>query len=187
MNRRRFLSLTAPALASLASGRLAAQPPARRPDVIYVPTPPEVVSAMLELAGLHAGDVVYDLGCGDGRIVVAAAKHPGVKAVGLEIDPRRVAEARANVAENGVESTATVRQEDIFLADLSPATVVTMYLLPTLNVRLLPKLARLRRGTRIVSHSFAMKGAKPKTLLRVRTPDGASRAVFLWVVPWEKE
>jgi SAM-dependent methyltransferase len=157
-----------------------------RPDVFFVPTPQEVVDRMLQLAQVKPGDVVYDLGCGDGRIVVTAAQRYGVKAVGLDIDPRRIREARANVHRNRVESLVTIRQQDIFTADLAEATVVTLYLLPNLNVRLMPRLAQLRPGSRIVSHAYNMKGARPQRVERVRTSRG-EKLLYLWVVPWEHE
>ena len=116
----------------------------KKPDVMYVPTPHEVVDKMLDLAQVKKGDVLYDLGCGDGRIVVAAAERFGVKAVGFDVDPKRVAEARENVREHNVGHLVTIKQQDIFKADISEATVVTMYLLPTLNVRMMPKLAKLK-------------------------------------------
>jgi SAM-dependent methyltransferase len=161
----------------------------RSPDVLFVPTPQPVVDRMLELAEVKPGDVVYDLGCGDGRIVVTAARRHGVRAVGFEIDPVRVADARANARSYGVDHLVTIRQQDLFKADLHEATVITMYLLPNLNVRLMPQLARLRPGTRIVSHSFPMKGARPKAVETVPfTPGGSAGAtVYLWVVPWEPE
>ncbi|QDV38554.1 SAM-dependent methyltransferase [Tautonia plasticadhaerens] len=159
----------------------------RNPDVIYDPTPQPVVEAMLEAAGVKEGDVVYDLGCGDGRIVVTAARKYGVKAVGLDIDPKRVEEARANVEENGVGDLVTIRQADIFREDLSEASVVTLYLLPSLNVKLMPQLRKLKPGSRIVSHNFDMKGAKPKRIFSVEDERGPDRLVYLWVVPWEEE
>ncbi len=162
-------------------------PPKPKMDVIYVPTPREIVDQMLELAEVKPGDVVYDLGCGDGRIVVTAAKRFGVKGVGFDIDPVRVAEARKNARENGVEHLVTIRQDNLFNADLSPATVITLFLLPELNVRLKPKLAALRPGTRIVSHAFPMRGARPKRVEALRRPSiFAAEALYLWVVPWEK-
>jgi SAM-dependent methyltransferase len=164
-----------------------AQAPAKKPDVIYVPTPQEVVDRMLELAEVKEGDVLYDLGCGDGRIVVTAARRYGVKAVGFDIDPERVAEARENVRKNGVEHLVTIKQQDIFTAEFHDATVVTLYLLPNLNLRLRPKLAALKPGARVVSHSFPMRGARPKTVEKVRVPGGREKTVYLWVVPWEKE
>lgn len=159
----------------------------KHPDVIFVPTPQEVVDRMLEVAEVKKGDVLYDLGCGDGRIVVTAAKRYGVKAVGFDVDPQRIKEARENVRKNGVGDLVTIKQQDIFKTDLSGASVVTMYLLPTLNVRLMPQLAVLKPGSRIVSHAFDMSGAKPKKIEKVKSPDGAVRNVFLWTVPWEKE
>jgi SAM-dependent methyltransferase len=162
-------------------------PAARRPDVIYVPTPQEVVDRMLQLAEIKPDDVLYDLGCGDGRIVVTAAKRHGVKAVGLDIDPRRVRESRENARAGGVADRVTIRQEDLFLADLSPATVVTLYLLPNLNARLLPRLARLRPGSRVVSHSFALPGVVPKRVEKVALVKGGYRTVYLYGVPFERD
>jgi precorrin-6B methylase 2 len=131
--------------------------PTRRPDVIYVPTREEVVRGMLKLAGVTKDDIVYDLGCGDGRIPVTAAREFGARGVGIDIDPQRVAESNANVKQAGVANRVEIRQEDLFQADIKEATVVTLYLLQTLNMKLRPKLlADLRPGTRIVSHAFDM-------------------------------
>lgn len=171
-------------------------PPAstnREPDVIYVPTPQSVVDKMLEMAEVKKGDVVYDLGCGDGRIVVTAARKYGVKAVGFDIDPQRVKEALNNVRSNKVEHLVTIRQEDIFTLDLREADVVTLYLLPELNVRLMPQLAKLKPGSRIVSHDFDMRGAKPAQQHQMTTDGGngerhtGSHTIYKWVVPWEVE
>ena len=162
-------------------------------DVAYVPTPQPVVEKMLEMAEVKRGDVVYDLGCGDGRIVVAAAKKYGVKAVGFDIDPQRVKEAKENVRTNKVEHLVTIKQEDIFTLDLREANVVTLYLLPDLNVRLMPQLAKLKPGSRIVSHDFDMRGAKPILKHQMGTKDGngdehsGSHTIYKWVVPWETE
>lgn len=154
-------------------------PQLRGPDVIYVPTPQEVVDAMLKLAGVHAGDVVYDLGCGDGRVVVTAAKQYGVRGVGIDINPERIAEARENAEKNGVTKLVTIRNEDLFEANIKEATVVTLYLLTSLNIKLRPKLWRdLRPGTRIVSHSFDMGDWKPEKEMNI---DG--RTIYLWRVP----
>jgi endoglucanase len=139
----------------------------RKPDVIFVPTPQAVVDKMLEMAEVKKGDVLYDLGCGDGRIVVTAAKRYGVKAVGFDIDPKRIRESLLNVKSNKVEHLVTIKQEDIFTLDLREASVVTLYLLPTLNVKLMPQLARLKPGSRIVSHDFDMRGAKPMQIHRM--------------------
>ncbi len=158
----------------------------RRPDVRYVPTPQHVVDRMLELAEIKPGDVLYDLGCGDGRIVVTAAKRYGIKAVGIDIDPARVRESRENARAHGVEALVTIRQADIFAADLTGATVVTLYLTPVLNARLKPKLAGLGPGARILSHSFAMPGARPRRIERVEDGRGTSRNIYLWVVPWDE-
>ena len=113
---------------------------------------------MVEMAQIKKGDVVYDLGCGDGRIVVTAAKKYGVKAIGFDIDPERVKDSNENVKKNKVENLVTIEEKDIFELDLRPASVVTLYLLPELNVKLMPQLAKLKPGSRIVSHDFAMDG-----------------------------
>ena len=162
-------------------------PPTRQrvsgqPDVGFVVTPDPVVAKMVEVAEIRPGDVVYDLGCGDGRIVIAAAKAHGVKAVGIEIDAKVADEARANVKAAGLEHLVTIKQGDIFEEDFGDATVVMMYLLPELNLQLKPKLAQLPAGSRIVSHSFPMKGAKPE---RVETVLG--KKVYFWRVPWVRE
>jgi precorrin-6B methylase 2 len=159
----------------------------KQPDVIFVPTPQEVVDKMLELAAVKKGDVVYDLGCGDGRIVVTAAKKYGAKATGFDVDPERIKESRENVKRNGVEALASIQQKDIFTLDLSGANVVTLYLLPSLNVKLIPQLEKLKPGSRIVSHSFDMEGVKPKEVVRVPCKDGVERTIYLWVTPLEKE
>lgn len=168
----------------------------RSPDVIFVPTPQAVVDKMLELAEVKPGDVVYDLGCGNGRIVVTAAKKYGVKAVGFDINPVRVKESLENVRENHVENLVTIRQDDIFTLDLSEANVITLYLLPSLNVKLMPQLAKCKPGTRIVSHDFDMRGAKPLVTYNLtvegddsdeNTNYGPSHTIYKWVVPWEKE
>jgi SAM-dependent methyltransferase len=160
---------------------------ARRRDVDFVATPEEVVDKMLELAEIKSSDVVYDLGCGDGRIVVAAAKRYGCRAVGFDIDPERVAESAANVGKNGLSDRVEIRQADIFTLDLSGADVVTLYLLPNLNRKLIPQLEKLRPGSRIVSHAWGMPGVKPKSVTAVRTSEGRDRMVYLWVIPLEKE
>ncbi|MEW6302201.1 MAG: methyltransferase domain-containing protein [Verrucomicrobiota bacterium] len=160
----------------------------RTPDVIYVPTPQEVVDKMLAMAEVKKGDIVYDLGCGDGRILVTAAKKFGVKAIGFDIDPQRVKEARENVRTNKVEHLVTIKQADIFTLDLTEASVITLYLLPELNVRLMPQLEKLKPGSRIVSHDFDMAGAKPKEVFSGTVQESAHEyTVYKWVVPWEPE
>jgi SAM-dependent methyltransferase len=161
----------------------------RDPDVIFVPTPQPVVDKMLELAEVKKTDLVYDLGCGDGRIVVTAAKKYGVKAVGFDIDPTRVKEALANVKSNKVEHLVTIRQADIFTLDLREANVVTLYLLPELNVKIMQQLAQLKAGSRIVSHDFDMGTAKAVQVERVQVNDLSERrehTVYKWVVPWQQ-
>ena len=158
------------------TARLEAQP--RGPDVPFATTPPEVVEAMVALAGVGPGDRVYDLGCGDGRIVVAAA-WAGAQAVGIDIDPALIAEARARARREGVADRATFRVGDLFEADFSDATVVMLYLQPEPNLRLRPRLlADLRPGTRVVSHSYDMGDWAPDTMRRV-----AGRRIYLWTIP----
>ena len=149
------------------------------PDVIYVPTPPAVVDAMLEVAAVKASDIVYDLGSGDGRIVIAAAKKYGARGVGVEIDPALVTRATKNAAAAGVSDRVRFVTENLFTSDLSEATVVTLYLLQSINERLRPKLVReLKPGTRVVSHVFNMGPEWPpeKTLTVDRS------RIFLWTI-----
>lgn len=153
-----------------------------RPDVIYVPTPQPVVDAMLKMAKVKKGDVLYDLGSGDGRIPVTAAREYGIRATGIDIDPERVAEAKANVAKNNVGNLVTITEGDLFKADISDASVVTLYLLDSLNEKLRPKLLReLKPGTRIVSHAFAMGDWKPEATQNI---DGSM--IYMWTVPARK-
>jgi SAM-dependent methyltransferase len=146
--------------------------------VPFVPSPQEVVDKMIELADVQKDDVVYDLGSGDGRIVITAAKK-GAKAVGFDIDPQLVKESRENIRKAGVEDRAEIRNQDILTVDLSPASVVTMYLLPDVNLKLKPNLLRqLKPGSRIVSHAFDMGDWKPDKTERVN-----GRTVYLWTIP----
>ena len=155
----------------------------RHPDVIYVPTPHEVVDDMLRLANVGKNDILYDLGSGDGRIPIAAAKKFGIKAVGIDIDPERIKEATANAKKAGVSHLVTFRQEDLFKADFREATVVTLYLLPDLNVKLRPRLwDELKPGTRIVSHQFEMGTWKPEKKL-----ESNGRTVYFWTIPAKKK
>jgi SAM-dependent methyltransferase len=156
-----------------------ANQPSRRPDVIYVPTSPEVVDAMLKLANVNKDDVVYDLGCGDGRIVVAAARAYGAKAIGVDIDPQRISEANANAKTAGVDGRVKFILGDLFQQDIHDATVVTLYLLNTLNLKLRPKLWKdLKPGTRIVSHAFDMGDWQPE-----QKQDVGGTTIYLWRVP----
>ena len=156
--------------------------PRRQPEVPYVPSPEAVVDGMLKLADVKATDTVYDLGCGDGRIIITAAKTYGAHGVGVDINPERVAEARANAKKAGVENLVKFEENDLFDADIHNASVVTLYLLPDVNLRLRPKLLKdLKPGTRIVSHSFDMGDWKPD---REERADG--RSIYLWTVPEKK-
>lgn len=162
---------------------LAQAAPQRSPDVIFVPTPNDVVSKMLELAEVTAKDVVYDLGCGDGRIVITAAQKYGARGVGIDIDPERIREANTNVKLAKVQDKVRFVEGDLFEADISGATVVTLYLLTQLNLKLRPKLMNeLRPGTRVVSHAFSMGDWKPE---RHEYVGGTS--VYLWRIPKQKQ
>ena len=160
-----------------------AQQPLRSPDVIFVPTPQEVVDAMLKLAKVTKNDVIYDLGSGDGRIPITAAKTYGARGVGIDIDPQRIKEATENLKTAGVGDRVKFLNQDLFMTDISEATVVTLYLLPSLNVKLIPKLNKeLKPGTRIVSHGFDMSSdgteRKPRETLNVN-----GRTVYFWTIP----
>jgi cyclopropane fatty-acyl-phospholipid synthase-like methyltransferase len=160
-----------------------AQQTLRSPDVIFVPTPQEVVDAMLKLAKVTKNDVIYDLGSGDGRIPITAAKTYGARGVGIDIDPQRIKEATENLKTAGVGDRVKFLNQDLFTTDISEATVVTLYLLPSLNVKLIPKLNKeLKPGTRIVSHAFDMSSdgteRKPRETLNVN-----GRTVYFWTIP----
>ena len=171
--------LAAPAVASAQATATPTPTATRRPDVIYVPTPEEVVEAMLQVAKVTKNDIVYDLGTGDGRIPITAAKKYGARGVGIDIDPQRIKEATENVTKNGVGERVRIIQGDLFEADISEATVVTLYLLPSLNQKLIPKLTKeLKPGTRIVSHAFDMGDWKPEQELDVN-----GRKVYFWTLP----
>jgi precorrin-6B methylase 2 len=147
----------------------------------YVPTPQEVVDRMLELAQVGKGDVVYDLGCGDGRIPITAAKTYGARAVGVDIDPQRVAEAIDNARQAGVSDLVTIRQQDAMTTDLRDATVVTLYLLSASNVKLRPILTRqLKPGARIVSHAFSMGDWQPDKVETFADRSNSQRTLYLW-------
>jgi SAM-dependent methyltransferase len=182
MDRRRFLGVAALTAAAGCTGDLHVDPaaPAREPDVRYVPTRDEVVEEMLKVAGVTPNDVVYDLGCGDGRIPIAAAKKFGARGVGVDISAERIAEARYNAKVAGVEDRVTFRLQDFFETNISGATVVTLYLLPEINMSLRPKLvSELKPGSRIVSHDFTMGDAWPPE----RTIRIGDDWIYLWTVP----
>lgn len=180
----RLLSIAAAlglsACANPGSAQAPVAPPTQRaPDVVFVPTPHKVVDQMLAVARVGPGDILYDLGSGDGRIVIAAARRFGIRATGIDIDPRRITESRFNADSARVTHLTEFTNADLFETDLSEASVVTLYLLPELNVRLRPKLfAELRPGSRVVSHSFGMGDWKADSTLMVDT-----RMVYYWVMP----
>jgi len=161
----------------------------REPDVIYVPTPQPVVDKMLELAQVTKDDLVYDLGCGDGRIVVTAAKRYGCKAVGYDIARERIRESLANLEKNNVGHLVRIEQKDIFTLDLSKASVITLYLLPELNVKLIPQLEKLKPGSRIVSHDFDMRGVRPDKVVTIEDEEDeyGDHTIYLWTTPLKKE
>jgi len=175
-------SSTMQALTLLATAFLwfASQQPlqTREPDVFYVPTPQPVVEAMLKMAKVTDKDVVYDLGCGDGRIPIAAAQEYGARGIGIDIDPARIAEANENAKAAGVTGKVTFLNQDLFTTDFSDATVVTLYLLPSLNERLIPKLKALKPGTRIVSHAFDMGSSWPPD----DRQDVGGKTIYFWVI-----
>ncbi len=151
----------------------------RVPDVRYVPTPQPVVDQMLAMANLRSGDVVYDLGSGDGRIPITAVRTPGVRGVGIDIDPVRIQEANANARAAGVTDRVSFRNQDLFVADFRDATVVTLFLYPDLNLKLRPRLLNeLRPGTRIVSYYHDMGDWQPERTVRVERAN-----IYLWTIP----
>ena len=158
------------------------QTPLREPDVVFVPTPQEVVDEMLALAKVTKEDVLYDLGSGDGRIPVTAAQKFGTRGFGIDINPERIKEANANAQKAGVTERVKFLNQDLFTTDISQATVVTLYLLPQLNVKLRPQLFKqLKPGTRIVSHDFDMGEWRPERV--VQTQEGST--IYLWTIPDE--
>jgi SAM-dependent methyltransferase len=157
--------------------------PTGSPGILFVATPEGVVLEMLKLAGVTKDDVVFDLGSGDGRLVIAAAREFGARGVGVELDARLVQDSRESALKAGVADRAQFLWRDIFQADVAPATVVALYLSPELNLRLRPKLLReLRPGTRIVSHDFGMGDWRPDRTQRVKGPT-REHALHLWIVP----
>ncbi|HXH84921.1 MAG TPA: class I SAM-dependent methyltransferase [Candidatus Tectomicrobia bacterium] len=182
MHRRTALTLVL--VGTLVAAGVAA--PARAgkdPDVPFVPTHEQVVDKMLQMAKVTKNDVLYDLGCGDGRIVITAAKKYGARGVGIDIDPDRIREAKENAEKAGVGDRVTFIQGDLFDADIKEATVVTLYLLPDVNLKLRPKLlSELKPGTRIVSHNYDMGDWKPEQTAKISLPSG-DHVVYFWRVP----
>jgi ribosomal protein L11 methylase PrmA len=180
----RRLCLIAPLLCGLAAAQT--PEPKRPPDVPYVPTSDEAVQAMLKLADVKKTDIVYDLGCGDGRIVIAAAKVYGAHGVGIDINPVRIQEARENAKKAGVENLVRFEENDLFQADFHEATVVTLFLLPNINLRLRPRLQQeLKPGTRIVSNTFSMGDWKAAKEVTVEGSEESflSHRLYYWVIP----
>lgn len=185
MTRRRSLLLFLALLlvAAVAAGAQETTVKKKDPDVPFVPTPERVVDEMLRMASVTNKDVLYDLGSGDGRIVITAAKRYGARGVGIDIDPERIREANENARKAGVTHLVKFIEGDIFQADISEATVVTLYLLPAVNLQLRPKLLReLRPGTRIVSHNYDMGDWQPQRTRRLQV-NGSEHVVYLWTVP----
>ena len=180
-NRFLFSRVLVVALSTVIS--VSAQQEQKGPEVPYVPTPPAVVDEMLKLAAVTSSDVVYDLGCGDGRIVIAAAKKYGARGVGVDIDPERVKEANANAVQAGVTERVKFLEQDLFKTDLKDASVVTLYLLPAVNLKLRPKLwSELKPGTRVVSHQFDMGDWKPDKTVSIDGWEGSEFELHLWTI-----
>lgn len=164
------------------------QPPDRPwNNAPFITTPPEVIRKMLELAQVKESDVLYDLGCGDGRIGIAAAEESGCRVKGFDIEPERIRESKANAIERGVHELCEFEQKDIFTLDLSNVDVVVMYLLPRYGKRLVPQFEQMKPGSRIVSHEFDIEGIAPDQSVRIPRDDGGHRWVHLWILPLRKE
>ncbi|MBC8874905.1 MAG: class I SAM-dependent methyltransferase [Planctomycetes bacterium] len=160
--------------------------PKRTPDSVFVATPGDVVAKMLEVADVKKDDIIYDPGCGDGRIVVTAAKKYGCRGVGIELSPKLVKAARANAVRNEVKDRVRILEEDIYAVDMSEATVVTLYLLPGMNVRLIPQLQKLKPGARIVAHDYCFQGRveePEKTVAMTSKEDAVEHHIYLWTAP----
>lgn len=157
-------------------------------DVPFVPTPHEVVDEMLRMAGVKTGDILYDLGCGDGRIVVMAAKLYGCRGVGYEIDPPMVAAARAYARKHRVESLVTIEEQDIFTVDLRPATAILLYVLPSMNEKLIPQYAKMRPGSRIVAHDYGIEGMRADQVVEfLSEEDNAKHTIYVYTTPLRSE
>ena len=158
------------------------------PDCVYVGTPYDVIDKMLEVGSIRRGDLVYDLGCGDGRIIVAAAKRYGCRGVGYDINPQRIQESLQNVQKSQVGPLVKIKQGDIFKVDLRPANVLMLYLLPEMNRRLLPQLKTLKPGSRIVTHDYGIEGVTPDRSVTMHSlEDGVPHYIYLFKTPLKKE
>jgi hypothetical protein len=155
-------------------------------DVPYVPTYQPLVDEMLRMAEVKKDDVLYDLGSGDGRIPITAAERYGTRGVGIDLDPQRIKEANANAEKAGVTDKVKFIQGDIFKEDFSEATVLTLYLLPSVNLKLRPQILNMKPGTRVVSHNYDMGSWKPEQTKTMKTPDGKTHYLYFWRVPEEK-
>ncbi len=160
----------------------------RNPDVVYVGTPYDIVSKMLKMARIKKSDLVYDLGCGDGRILVLAAQKYGCHGVGYDIDPERVKASRENVAKNGVEDLVKIVQADIFTLDLQKADVIPLYLLPEMNRKLLPQLDKLKPGSRVVCHNYDLDGIVADEVVdMVSSEDNSNHTLTLYTTPLKRK
>jgi precorrin-6B methylase 2 len=178
------LVLFASSLAGEGTSVAAESTEVRTPDVVYVPTPDDVVAKMLEVAQVKKDDILYDPGCGDGRICVTAAKKYGCKAIGFDLSTDRIRESLENIKRNGVEKLVRIERKDIFTVDYSEATVVAMYLLPWMNKKMTPQLQKMKPGTRIVAHDYSIEGYAPdKTITMTSKQDGVEHYIYLWTLP----
>jgi ribosomal protein L11 methylase PrmA len=160
----------------------------RSPDVVYVGTPYDIVSKMLKMARVKKSDLVYDLGCGDGRILVLAAQKYGCRGVGYDIDPERVRDSRENVVRNGVEKLVKIVQADIFTLNLRKATVIPLYLLPEMNRKLLPQLDKLKPGSRIVCHNYDLDGiVSDEVVDMISNEDNSNHTLTLYTTPLKRK
>jgi len=184
-----FFLLMAASMLRIGGVTGAEEPPTSDEEgAIHVPTPADIVAKMLEVAKVEKKDLVYDLGCGDGRIVVAAALKYGCRAVGFDIDARKVRQSRENVNRHGVEKLVRIEHKDIFELDLREATVITLYLLPELNEQLIPQLEQLKDGSRIVAHEFAIEGVQHDRLITLKSQgDDVPRDIYLYTLPLRRE
>ena len=182
-----FLASLAPAVGVAAEAKNQSKS-TRTPDCVYVGTPYDVIDKMLDMGSLRKSDVVYDLGCGDGRIIVAAAKRFGCRGVGYDINPQRIEESLANVRKNRLEKLIEIAQEDIFKLDLSKADVIMLYLLPSMNKRLIPQLKKLKPGSRVVAHNYDVEGIEYDDYAAFRSlEDGVRHYVYVYTAPLREE